>query len=95
MNDERFIAIILLSLKQFSDVEVAALANGIRLSGKVENTNVAFQKAVDYGLIKESGHCGFDTDMMERALLIESSMRLQKQALEKEGEHAQTGSEPE
>lgn len=49
------IAAYLMSLKELSLIELAALNNAAQTATKVHSENLAFDKAVDLGIINEDG----------------------------------------
>jgi hypothetical protein len=69
-------AVMILSLGEFENLELASLNNAVQLGGVVAETNHGFEKARKLSLIKENGYpC--DTEALRDALAFEVNRRVE------------------
>lgn len=68
-------AVFLMTLKEFENLELAAMNNAMQTLGKMDANNIAYQKALDCNLIKASGE-SFDLESLQKALAYEVNRRV-------------------
>lgn len=76
MNDNQTATAIVLALKKFENDELAATNNCLQWLDKMQPQNIAYQKALETQLIRESGYPTFDLEPMRTALAYEVNRRV-------------------
>lgn len=76
MDNPGYIAVLMLTLRDFENLELASLNNGITGFGKVSPSVLGFKKAVAAKLIREDGR-PYETEDLKTAMSFEIRRRME------------------